>query len=78
VKGVSMGWWWVGKQWGRAARTLHSPVVDQADLVGEGEGYEVGDAEEGEDDGEEAQGRGGRFEGAGVWLWWVVVSCCRY
>ena len=56
--------------WGRRGRrhTLHPPVVNQADFVGQGEGDEVGDAEEGEDDGEEGEGGGLRFESAGVGL----------
>jgi hypothetical protein len=43
-------------------------VVEQADLVREGEGEEVRKAEEGEDEGEEGEGGGAGVEGAGVRL----------
>lgn len=41
-----------------AGRGLGSPVVDQPDLLGHGQGDEVGEPNEEEDDGEEGGGRG--------------------
>lgn len=47
-------------------RTLGTPVVEEADFFGHGEGDEVAQAEEGEDGGEEAEGRALGFEAAGL------------
>jgi len=55
-------------------RTLHAPVMDEADLIWEREGDEIGYAKDAEDDGEEAEGGGLCLEGAGMGLEDGVVS----
>lgn len=56
-------------------RTLGTPVVEEADFFGHGEGHKVAQAEEGEDGGEEAEGRALCFEAAGLSLFMGHYMC---
>jgi hypothetical protein len=51
---------------GREKRTLHPPVVQQADLVRQRQRHEVGQADHAEDHGQEGEGRRLGLEGARV------------
>lgn len=66
-----------------AQRRLRAPVVDQAGFLGQGQRDEVGEAPEGEHDGEEGEGRGLGFEAALVRLWgeggrWLAILRLRW